>query len=89
LPFKKGDYIIKADFKLLYIIGNRKEVKMNKDIQKIKTEIFDSVKNNMEEKDVVAIIERSVNMTLKYVDTHVSTHKFFKDDKVVIPALAM
>jgi len=75
-----GDYIIKADVKRFYIIGDRKEVKMNKDIQKLKTEIFDSVKNNMEEKDVVAIIERSVNMTLKYVDTQVSTHKFFKDD---------
>lgn len=58
---------------------------MNKDIQKIKTEIFDSVKNNLEEKDVVAIIERSVNMTLRYVDTQVSTRKYFKDDKVVIP----
>lgn len=62
---------------------------MNKDIQKIKTEIFESVKSNMEEKDVVAIIERSVNMTLRFVDTQVSTHKFFKDDKVVIPALVI
>jgi hypothetical protein len=58
----------------------RKEVKMNKIIQKLKKEIFDSVKNNMEEKDVEAIIERSVKMTLKYVDTQVSTQKFFKDD---------
>ena len=52
---------------------------MNKYIQKLKTEILDSVKNNTEEKDVMAIIERSVNMTLRYVDTQVSTHKFFKD----------
>jgi len=58
---------------------------MNKYIQKLKTEILDSVKNNTEEKDVVAIIERSVNMTLRYVDTQVSTRKYFKDDKVVIP----
>ena len=62
-----------------YLIGDRKEVKMNKYIQKLKTEILDSVKNNTEEKDVVAIIERSVNRTLRYVDTQVSTHKFFKD----------
>ena len=62
------------------LIGDRKEVKMNKNIQKLKKEIFDSVKNNMEEKDVEAIIERSVTMTLKYVDTQVSTQKFFKDD---------
>jgi len=62
------------------LIGDRKEVKMNKNIQKLKKEIFDSVKNNMEEKDVEAIIERSVKMTLKYVDTQVSTQKFFKDD---------
>jgi hypothetical protein len=53
---------------------------MNKKIQKINKEIFDSVMNNMEEKDVEAIIERSVIMTLKYVDTQVSTQKFFKDD---------
>lgn len=53
---------------------------MNKNIQKLKKEIFDSMKNNMEEKDVEAIIERSVIMTLKYVDTQVSTQKFFKDD---------
>lgn len=53
---------------------------MDKYIQTLKKEIFDAVTNNMEEKDVNAIIERSVNMTLKYVDTQVSTHKFFKDD---------
>ena len=53
---------------------------MNKHIQKLKKEIFDAVMNNMEEKDVEATIERSVNMTLRYVDTQVSTHKFFKDD---------
>ena len=53
---------------------------MNKDIQKLKKEIFDAVMSNMEEKDVEAIIERSVKMTLKYVDTQVSTQKFFKDD---------
>ena len=53
---------------------------MNKYTQKLREEIFDSVKNNMEEKNVEAIIERSVKMTLKYVDTQVSTHKFFKDD---------
>ena len=52
---------------------------MNKNIQKLKKEIFDVV-TNMEEKDAEAIIEMSVNMTLKYVDTQVSTHKFFKDD---------
>lgn len=51
---------------------------MNKNIQKLKKEIFDVVMNNMEEKDVEAIIERSVNMTLKYVDAQVSTQKFFK-----------
>ncbi len=51
---------------------------MNKDIQKLKKEIFDAVTNNMEEKNAEAIIERSVNMTLKYVDTQVSTHTFFK-----------
>lgn len=51
---------------------------MNKDIQKLKKEIFDTVMNNMEEKNVDAIIERSVMMTLKYVDTQVSTHTFFK-----------
>ena len=60
---------------------------MDKYIQKLKKEIFDTVMDNMEEKgvnieedDVSAIIEMSVNMTLKYVDTQVSTHKFFKDD---------
>lgn len=60
---------------------------MNKDIQKLKKEIFNAVMDNMEEKgiymegeDVETIIETSVNMTLKYVDTQVSTHKFFKDD---------
>jgi len=60
---------------------------MDKYIQKLKKEIFDTVMDNMEEKgvnmeedDVNAIIEMSVNMTLKYVDTQVSTHKFFKDD---------
>lgn len=37
-----------------------------------------TVINNMEEKDVEAIITRSVEMTLKYVDTQVSTHTFFK-----------
>jgi hypothetical protein len=58
----------------------RKEVTMDKHIQKLKKEIFDSVMNNMEEKDFEAIIERSVTMTLKYVDTQVSTHKFFPDD---------
>ena len=73
-------YIIKADFKQLDIIGDRKEVKMNKDIQKLKKEIFDSVMNNMEEKNFEAIIERSVTMTLKYVDTQVSTHKFFPNE---------
>ncbi len=57
-----------------------KEIKMNKNIQKLQKEIFDSMKNDMEEKDVEAIIERSVIMTLKYVDTQVSTQKFFKDD---------
>jgi hypothetical protein len=57
-----------------------KEIKMTKNIQKLKEEIFDSIKNNMEGKDVEAIIERSVIMTLKYVDTQVSTQKFFKDD---------
>ena len=51
---------------------------MDKNIQKLKKEIFDAVINNMEEKDVEAIIERSVIMTLKYVDTQVSTHTFFK-----------
>jgi len=63
------------------------EVKMDKYIQKLKKEIFNVVMDNMEEKgvnmeenDVNAIIETSVNMTLKYVDTQVSTHKFFKDD---------
>ena len=55
---------------------------MNKNIQKLKKEIFDSVMNNMEEKDFEAIIERSVTMTLKYVDTQVSTHRFFPDDKL-------
>ena len=58
----------------------KREVRMNKYTQKLREEIFDSVKNNMEEKNVEAIIERSVKMTLKYVDTQVSTHKFFKDD---------
>ncbi len=53
---------------------------MNKNIQKLKKEIFDAVMNNKEEKDIEAIIERSVKMTLKYVDTQVSTKKFFKDD---------
>ena len=53
---------------------------MNKHIQKLKKEIFDSVMNNMEEKDFEAIIERSVTMTLKYVDTQVSTHKYYPDD---------
>ncbi len=53
---------------------------MNKNIQKLKKEILDSVMNNKEEKDVEAIIERSVKMTLKYVDAQVSTQKFFKDD---------
>lgn len=53
---------------------------MNKNIQKLKKEIFDAVMNNMEEKDAEATIEMSVNMTLRYVDTQVSTHKFFKDD---------
>ena len=62
------------------LIRNRKEVKMNKQIQKLKKEIFDSVMNNMEEKDFEAIIERSVTMTLKYVDTQVSTHKFYPDN---------
>ena len=52
---------------------------MNKNIQRLRNEIFDSVKN-MEEKNVEAIIERSVEMTLKYVDTQVSTQKFFKDE---------
>lgn len=53
---------------------------MNKNIQKLKKEIFDTVMNNKEEKDIEAIIERSIKMTLKYVDTQVSTQKFFKDD---------
>lgn len=53
-------------------------VKNDKHIQKLKKDIFDAVMNNMEEKDVEAIIERSVKMTLKYVDTQVSTQKFFK-----------
>jgi len=53
---------------------------MHKNIYKLKKEIFEAVMNNMEEKDIEAIIERSVNMTLRYVDTQVSTHKFFKDD---------
>ena len=60
---------------------------MDKYIQQLKKEIFNAVMDNMEEKgvnmeenDVNAIIEMSVNMTLKYVDTQVSTHKFFKDD---------
>lgn len=59
---------------------------MNKDIQKLKKEILNVVMDNMEEKgvnmeenDVNAIIEMSVNMTLKYVDTQVSTHKFFNE----------
>lgn len=56
------------------------EVKMNKNIQRLKKEIFDAVMNNKEEKDTDAIIERSVKMTLQYVDTQVSTQKFFKDD---------
>ena len=63
---------------------------MDKYIQQLKKEIFNAVMDNMEEKgvnmeedDVNAIIETSVNMTLKYVDTQVSTHKFFKDDKLV------
>jgi len=64
------------------LIRDRKEVKMNKHIQKLKKEIFDSVINNKEEKDFEAIIERSVTMTLKYVDTQVSTHRFFPDDKL-------
>ena len=51
---------------------------MNKNIQKLKKEIFDAVMSNMEEKEVEAVIERSVNMTLKYVDTQVSTQRFFK-----------
>ena len=51
---------------------------MNKNIQNLKKEIFDAVMNNMEEKNVETIIERSVNMTLKYVDTQVSTQRFFK-----------
>lgn len=53
---------------------------MNKNIQILKKEIFDAVVNNMEEYDVEAIIERSVNMTLRYVDTQVSTQKFFKGE---------
>lgn len=53
---------------------------MEKKIQRLKKEIFDAVINNKEEKDVDAIIERSVKMTLKYVDTQVSTQKFYKDD---------
>ncbi len=60
---------------------------MDKYVQQLKKEIFNAVMDNMEEKgvnmeenDVNAIIEMSVNMTLKYVDTQVSTHKFFKDD---------
>jgi hypothetical protein len=60
---------------------------MDKYIQKLKKEIFDAVMDNLEEKgadieekDVNAIIEMSINMTLKYVDTQVSTHKFCKDD---------
>lgn len=57
-----------------------KRVEMHKNIYKLKKEIFEAVMNNMEEKDIEAIIERSVNMTLRYVDTQVSTHKFFKDD---------
>jgi hypothetical protein len=61
-------------------IRDRKEVKMDKHIQKLKKEILDSVMNNKEEKDFEAIIERSVTMTLKYVDTQVSTHKFYPDD---------
>lgn len=51
---------------------------MNKNIQKLKKEIFDAVMSNNEEKDVEAIIARSVEMTLRYVDTQVSTQKFFK-----------
>ena len=62
------------------IIRDIKEIKMNNNIQKLKKEIFDSMKNNVEEKDVEAIIERSVTMTLKYVDSQVSTQKFFKDN---------
>ena len=60
---------------------------MDKYIQQLKKEIFNAVMNNMEEKgvnmeenDLNAIIEMSVNMTLKYVDTQVSTHRFFPDD---------
>lgn len=53
---------------------------MDKHIQELKKEIFDSVMNDMEEKNFEAIIERSVNMTLRYVDTQVSTHKFFPDN---------
>lgn len=53
---------------------------MNKDLQKLKKEIFDVVMNNMEGKDAEAIIARSVEMTLKYVDTQVSTRKFFQVD---------
>jgi hypothetical protein len=52
---------------------------MDKHIQELKKEIFDAVTNNTEEKNVEAIIKRSAEMTLKYVDTQVSTHKFFKD----------
>ena len=62
---------------------------MNKHIQKLKKDIFDSVMNNMEEKDFEAVIERSVTMTLKYVDTQVSTNKFFPDELAVKPAIAM
>ena len=65
--------------KRLYDIIEKK-VKMEKNIQRLKKEIFDAVMNNKEEKDVDAIIERSVKMTLKYVDTQVSTQKFYKDD---------
>lgn len=60
---------------------------MNKDIQKLKKEIFNTVMDNMEENDihieendVENIIDTTLKMTLKYVDTQVSTHKFLKDD---------
>lgn len=53
---------------------------MKIELQKLRKEIFDAVVDNMEEYDVEAIIERSVKMTLKFVDTQVSTQKFFKGD---------
>lgn len=50
----------------LWRLFSKKEAKMKIELQKLKKEIFEAVVDNMEEYDVYAIIERSVNMTLKY-----------------------